>query len=201
VHLDEAFQLISYVWQNPPTYVSFAQQQQQLFDSESRKSARPGSSQVQEQIDQGTQVDVETSKRALSLANEIYQTSSDSLVELAQQGETLDRIESNLNNIHYNLDKSDKLLRGIESLPAYIGNALKKKKRPPPPAPVKNDHSIKIKKAPTPPMDIEILCKNKDDSCILFNHIRTLLSHSPRLISSLTTHSPSLSSTAATVRH
>jgi hypothetical protein len=40
VHLDEAFQLISYVWQNPPTYVSFAQQQQQLFDSESRKSAR-----------------------------------------------------------------------------------------------------------------------------------------------------------------
>ena len=48
---------------------------------------------------------------------------------------------------------------------------------------------IKIKKAPTPPMDIEILCKNKDDSCILFNHIRTLLSHSPRLISSLTTHS------------
>jgi hypothetical protein len=164
VHLDEAFQLISYVWQNPPTYVSFAQQQQQLFESDSRKSARPGSSQVQEQIDQGPQVDVETSKRALALANEIYQTSSESLVELAQQGETLDRIESNLNNIHYNLDKSDKLLRGIESLPAYIGNSLKKKKRPPPPAPVKNDHSINIKKAPTPPMDIEILCKNKDDS-------------------------------------
>lgn len=57
--------------------------------------------------------------------------------------ETLDRIESNLNNIHYNLDKSDRLLRGIESLPAYIGNAMKKKKRPPPPAPVRNDHSVR----------------------------------------------------------
>lgn len=46
---------------------------------------------MQEQMDQGVQVDVETSKRALALANEIYQTSSESLVELAQQGGTCTR--------------------------------------------------------------------------------------------------------------
>jgi len=42
--------------------------------------------------------------------------------------EKIDSIENSLEGINAKLDKGDRLLRGIESLPAYIGQSLKKQK-------------------------------------------------------------------------
>jgi len=83
------------------------------------------------------------------------------LNELETQAESIDRIENHVENIHANLDTSDRLLRGIESLPAYIGNALRSKQKPKPP-PTATDRSINIKKQEKH-MDIEILYKKKND--------------------------------------
>jgi hypothetical protein len=177
VHLDEAYKLIYYLWKNPPSVVSVNVNDEILpgikkdgrlssaiqSEIDNTNTTNNQNDQTQEQMTT-PQVDVATSKRALRLAQEAVQLGSDSLNELSQQGEALDRIETNLNMMEYQLNQSDRLLSGIESLPAYIGNAIRKNKQPPPPEPVKNDHSVKLKKQPIPNMDIEILCKNKDDS-------------------------------------
>ncbi len=171
-------------------------------------NAGPGSSQVQEQINQGTQVDVETSKRALALANEIYQTSSDSLVEIAQQGGTSSDVPLLLIahwtdrrvvvQKHWTASKATwttftttstratDCCAALSRCPPTSATRWRRKndRHPLPPWRTITRYAmdinassyhplmswqINIKKAPTPPMDIEILCKNKDDSCILFD--------------------------------
>lgn len=42
--------------------------------------------------------------------------------------EQIDRVENNVESIHANLDKSNRLLRGIESFPGAVVNSLTKDK-------------------------------------------------------------------------
>jgi hypothetical protein len=85
------------------------------------------------------------------------------LEDLSLQAEKLDSIENTIEGIHAKMDKSDRLLRGIESLPAYIGQSLKKQKERRVKL-IKEDRSVKVGKGKDPTMDIEILCKKADDS-------------------------------------
>lgn len=110
-------------------------------------------------------VDTQATKEALRLAEEALATGSETLTELSRQAEQLDRIENTIEGIHGKLDRADELLRGIESLPAYIGQSLRKSK----PRRVKRieaDRKIVVKKGAAPTMDIEILCKLPNDSLV-----------------------------------
>lgn len=53
---------------------------------------------------------------------------SHSLTHSCGYAEKLDNIENTIEGIHAKIDKSERLLRGIESLPAYIGQSLRKQK-------------------------------------------------------------------------
>jgi hypothetical protein len=84
-------------------------------------------------------VDTDSSKNALRLASQARDMGTATLAELTIQAgfptffllfflflEQIDRIENNVEKIHSELDKSNKLLRGIESLPGAISNAMSK---------------------------------------------------------------------------
>jgi len=75
-----------------------------------------------------TQVNTAAVKEALADLVSVEQMGIDTLVELENQARTIDNIENKLEDIHAHMDRTEKLLRGIESLPAYIGNSLNKKK-------------------------------------------------------------------------
>eukprot|EP01126_Amoeba_proteus_P064609 TRINITY_DN9068_c0_g1_i1.p1 TRINITY_DN9068_c0_g1~~TRINITY_DN9068_c0_g1_i1.p1 ORF type:complete len:542 (-),score=102.42 TRINITY_DN9068_c0_g1_i1:36-1661(-) len=111
------------------------------------------------------EVNVAASKEALGYALEAERTASDTLTILAEQGEQIDRIEAGLDRIHFKLDRGERLLRDIESLPAYLGNSLwekSNKRKILTPA----QRNLAVKKGKSPPMDIEILCKMPDDSLV-----------------------------------
>jgi len=90
----------------------------------------PNASQPNGAVDAGNgqqqqvRLNTEATRQALSLVNETVSMSAATLQEVQRQAEQLDRIERNVDNIHANLDKSDRLLRGMESIPAYFGNKV-----------------------------------------------------------------------------
>uniref|UniRef100_A0A6B2L835 t-SNARE coiled-coil homology domain-containing protein n=1 Tax=Arcella intermedia TaxID=1963864 RepID=A0A6B2L835_9EUKA len=110
------------------------------------------------------QVNTGAARQALSLLQETEQMGAAALMELEKQAEQIDRIENSVENIHSNMDKAERLLRGIESLPAYIGNSMRAKKEvvKKPNTPV--DRKLVVQKGPVAPMEIEILCKKLDCS-------------------------------------
>jgi hypothetical protein len=63
---------------------------------------------------------------------------------MAWLSETIDRIEANVESIHANLEKADKLIRGMESLPAYIGQKFRKKGAKPPPVVDPPDRTVRL---------------------------------------------------------
>jgi hypothetical protein len=102
-------------------------------------------------------------KEALSNLVISEQLGAETLSELENQARVIDNIENTLENIHGQMDKAERLLRGIDSLPAYIGNSLNKKKDKVRPK-ITEDRTVEVMKRVTPPMEIEILCKNVDCS-------------------------------------
>jgi archaellum component FlaC len=102
-------------------------------------------------------------KEALASLVSTEQMGAETLVELEKQARTIDNIENTIEDISAKLDKTERLMRGIESLPAYIGNSLSKKKDTTP-VKISQDRSIQVAKRTAPPMEIEILCKNVDCS-------------------------------------
>eukprot|EP01100_Stratorugosa_tubuloviscum_P015663 TRINITY_DN918_c1_g3_i1.p1 TRINITY_DN918_c1_g3~~TRINITY_DN918_c1_g3_i1.p1 ORF type:complete len:210 (-),score=122.00 TRINITY_DN918_c1_g3_i1:117-746(-) len=69
------------------------------------------------------QVDLETSKNALRIAQETEQMGQQAMTELARQGEQLDRIENDVEKVHYNLEYGDRLLRGM-SITGWLKNTF-----------------------------------------------------------------------------
>jgi hypothetical protein len=67
-------------------------------------------------------VDTKTSENALRIALEAREMGIDTITELEYQAEQIDRIERDVENIHANLDKGDRLMRGIESFGGYLKN-------------------------------------------------------------------------------
>jgi hypothetical protein len=114
-----------------------------------------------------TKVNVEATERALRDLQEVHNMGADTLRELSTQAETIDRIELGIDNIHASLDKTHKLMRGIESIPSYIGNSLSKRKDQ---DNKRNttvlDRTIVVAPGKLPSLDIEILCKLPNDSLV-----------------------------------
>lgn len=121
-----------------------------------------GQVQAQQQP-QEVRVDVEKAREALRIAYATRDVTGDTINKIEQQGQQLNRMEAHLDNMSANLDQSERLIRGMESVFSYIGNKMKKGQQQPPPVVDYGNRAIKIEKL-EPPLDIEILCKNPDDS-------------------------------------
>eukprot|EP01097_Dermamoeba_algensis_P003008 TRINITY_DN2212_c0_g1_i1.p1 TRINITY_DN2212_c0_g1~~TRINITY_DN2212_c0_g1_i1.p1 ORF type:complete len:473 (+),score=122.95 TRINITY_DN2212_c0_g1_i1:216-1634(+) len=112
---------------------------------------------------QKVKVDTEASKNALKVALQIREMGTETLVKLQEQGEQIDKIEHSLENINNRLDKTDRLLVSLESLPGAIYNALTEDKTKGPTAFVPGDRPLGFKPR-LPPVDIQILLKHANDN-------------------------------------
>jgi len=115
---------------------------------------------TQSQVKTTVQVDMETTRNVLRTANNIRDIGSTTLVAMKEQAETIDRIENDVESIHHNLEQSDKLLKGIESVPYSIRNAFSKDQ----PSFERKfvDRTLEVKKE-YPPADYDILEKQPND--------------------------------------
>eukprot|EP01105_Mastigella_eilhardi_P011014 TRINITY_DN2539_c0_g1_i2.p1 TRINITY_DN2539_c0_g1~~TRINITY_DN2539_c0_g1_i2.p1 ORF type:complete len:499 (+),score=128.22 TRINITY_DN2539_c0_g1_i2:73-1569(+) len=76
----------------------------------------------QEQITE--EVDLEASALARQRALEARQITQDTMEEISQQGEIIDDIEHDVERVHNQLDKSNRHLRGIESVHGTLANKV-----------------------------------------------------------------------------
>jgi len=114
---------------------------------------------------QRVKVDVETSAQAVQTALYAREMGADTLNELSRQADVLDRIEHDVENLHANLDKADRQLRGLESFGGGLKNVMTrdKTKRN---NPVFNriDRTIHLKNFVPKEINVNILFKHEDDS-------------------------------------
>lgn len=133
------------------------------FGQSSSSSAINGDLQAQAMAQQEARVDVEKAREALRIAYSTREITTDTVNRLEQQGQQLHRMEAHLDNMSSNLDQSEHLIKGMESVFYYIGNKMKKSGQNAPPVFDYGNRAMKVEKQ-QPPLDIEILCKNSDDS-------------------------------------
>lgn len=110
----EAYELITYLWQNPPNYVdldainkyeaSLAQQAQNNQQMQMQKPA----------------VNTALADSLLSLALDTDMTQNSVMDTVARQGEQIDRIGQTIDTIDGKLQRADHLLKGIESYRYYM---------------------------------------------------------------------------------
>ncbi|GAM24446.1 hypothetical protein SAMD00019534_076210, partial [Acytostelium subglobosum LB1] len=117
---------------------------------------------VQQQT-QYTKVDTESTRQALRIALETRETGISTMHEMSHQAEMIDQIEYNVENIHGNLDKSERLLKGIESFGGAISNAMSKEKVPDRQPYQSVDRSLKVRPRDEPSVEIDILEKLPND--------------------------------------
>jgi len=115
-----------------------------------------------------TKVNVEASEQALRDLRDVHTMGTETLQALATQAEQIDRIETGVESIHGGLDKTHKILKGIESLPSYIGNALAKKDKGKSfeAVPSKPERIIAVPTSKPSSLSIEILCKLPNDNLV-----------------------------------
>lgn len=159
---DEFFQLVIYLWNNPPSYVTLPAETKPQPSASNSNPFGGGPSSVSggrsfgggsdssggfddpnQMQDQAVRVDVALARTALRTANEAKEMGTATLLELQSQAEQIDRIEGNVDRINARLGETSQLLRGIESLPAYIGNKFKKDKKKPPPIMEPPDRTVR----------------------------------------------------------
>eukprot|EP01088_Endostelium_zonatum_P021241 TRINITY_DN826_c2_g1_i1.p1 TRINITY_DN826_c2_g1~~TRINITY_DN826_c2_g1_i1.p1 ORF type:complete len:529 (-),score=137.71 TRINITY_DN826_c2_g1_i1:177-1763(-) len=107
-------------------------------------------------------VDTKASRLALQKAREARGLGVESLEMLADQAEQIDRIEDKVGNINYNLDKSDRLIRGMEGIGGVIKNQFSS-------GPVRKttgkvDHTIVIPEKRIAKITVDILIKHSNDN-------------------------------------
>lgn len=161
MHRLETFQLLLYLWKNTPQSINKEELDILFTIPEFVNGENEQKYDVGKEEDSLT-LNTDLSKKTLQLAIEIQQKTMDTMVKLNEQGEQIARIENKVDNINTNLDKTEKLIRGMESTLSYIGGKFGRNKDPPPVFAYKNK-SLKVD-ANSKPVDIEILCKNADDS-------------------------------------
>jgi len=166
-HRDEAFTLLTHLWKNPPMFYDPPSIEEDINRANKNKQ------QAELQQQQGrvsVKVDTESTKMALRLVNETRETGISTLNELSLQAEIIDNMENNLDNIHSNLDRSDKLLKGIESWGGAISNSFdkdfKKKGGPVDGKGDPIDRTLQVRKREEPALDIDILEKLSNDSLV-----------------------------------
>ncbi|KYQ96754.1 GRAM domain-containing protein [Tieghemostelium lacteum] len=167
-HRDEGFALMYHLWKNPPMIYEPAKIREDE-EEKAKKQAKNRESQIyqQQQKVMSPKVDTESTKQALRYAIETKEVGISTIDELSRQAEMIDNMERNIENIHSNLDKSERLLKGIESVGGAISNALSKDKTkggPNLPTPV--DRTLQIRRRDEPPLDIDILEKLKNDDLV-----------------------------------
>eukprot|EP00005_Dracoamoeba_jomungandri_P001206 CAMPEP_0174250716 /NCGR_PEP_ID=MMETSP0439-20130205/801_1 /TAXON_ID=0 /ORGANISM="Stereomyxa ramosa, Strain Chinc5" /LENGTH=503 /DNA_ID=CAMNT_0015330857 /DNA_START=27 /DNA_END=1534 /DNA_ORIENTATION=+ len=109
-------------------------------------------------------VDTQTSENALRIAHDTLAMGIDTMDELEYQAEQIDRIESRVENIHYNLNRGERHLRGIESLGGHFINTISSDKKKGKPTYLHQDRMVAWAKSRPDTLDIPILLKMKDDS-------------------------------------
>lgn len=118
-----------------------------------------GQNQVQEQV----KVDTNASRNALRIALETRDIGAATMGELSYQAEVIDLIERDVENIHANLDKANRLVRGIESVGGSVANAFSSDKN------YKDmqyvDRTLVSKRIEVP-VDIQILWKLSNDALV-----------------------------------
>lgn len=133
------------------------------FGQSSSSSAVNGQMQTQAMAQQEVRVDVEKAREALRIAYSTRDVTTDTINKIEQQGQQLHRMEAHLDNMSTNLDQSEHLIKGMESVFYYIGNKMKKNGQTAPPVVDYGNRAMKVERQDLP-LDIEILCKNPDDS-------------------------------------
>eukprot|EP00026_Physarum_polycephalum_P001563 Phypoly_transcript_01565.p1 GENE.Phypoly_transcript_01565~~Phypoly_transcript_01565.p1 ORF type:complete len:546 (-),score=84.07 Phypoly_transcript_01565:1662-3230(-) len=118
----------------------------------------------QQQQQQQVKVDVETSRNALRIAMETRDIGAATMSELSYQAEVIDLIERDVENIHNNLDKANRLVRGIESVGGTIANAFSSEKKTG--RDVQFVDRTLVSKRIEVPVDIQILLKLKNDDLV-----------------------------------
>jgi hypothetical protein len=181
-HRDETYNLIEYLWKNPVTYTELNDD----FTSFSRKSVPVSKSlngefsnnpvnhgenenrnyrysdNVSQQVQTTMKLDTQSTKNALRIASQARDMGTSTLTELTLQAEQLDRIENNVEQIHSNLDRSNRILRGIESFGGAISNSVTKDTTSNFVPGQFKDRTLEIKKD-IPPLDFNILEKLNND--------------------------------------
>ena len=123
--VDETLLVLNHIWKYPPSYIRL--ETEDIEEEEDEIGVRTGG--VSQSLNpfggdggkKSLYVNVDGSKRAVRLANEAKDKGVEILAELDRQAEQLDRMESTVDNIHANLDKGERHLRGIGS----AGGAMK----------------------------------------------------------------------------
>jgi len=87
------------------------------------------SAQQQQQQQLPPAVDTQTSRNALRVAMQTREIGAATMNELSYQAEVIDIIERDVENIHNNLDKANRLVRGMESIGGSISNAFTNEKK------------------------------------------------------------------------
>jgi len=105
---------------------------------------------------------VNTGENALRLAYETREIGIDTIEELERQAEQIDRIERGVENIHSNLDKGDRMIRGIEGLGGHFLNQVTTQKKRE--MPTFQERKIEWAKKRPQKLDIPILEKLSNDS-------------------------------------
>jgi hypothetical protein len=107
-------------------------------------------------------LNVDKAKEALALVQETEAMQKETMKQIAEQGELLDRVEDKLNDIHENLKRADHLMKGIESLPYYLFGGSAKKEINDKREKLKKDRTIKVPEGSPPIIEIDALFKNGD---------------------------------------
>eukprot|EP01113_Clastostelium_recurvatum_P035821 TRINITY_DN5030_c0_g1_i3.p1 TRINITY_DN5030_c0_g1~~TRINITY_DN5030_c0_g1_i3.p1 ORF type:complete len:526 (-),score=113.14 TRINITY_DN5030_c0_g1_i3:54-1580(-) len=117
---------------------------------------------VQEQTST-VKVDTTSTRNALRLAYEAREIGTATMSELSYQAEVIDLIERDVERVHANLDKSDRLLRGIESVGGGLKNALSSEKKGKDMQYI--DRTLVVTKEDVP-VDVDILWKQPNDMLV-----------------------------------
>eukprot|EP01133_Synstelium_polycarpum_P013382 gene13382-15741_t len=175
IHRDETFNLIYHLWKNPPLFYdpndaeeeSMRSFQQSISGKSGSRTSGGGNGQQgqQQQQVQYTKVDTESTRTALRLAMETKDTGIATMNEMSMQAEMIDNIERNVEHIHSNLDKSERLLKGIESFGGAMAMSMSKEKSSPDTHNQPQlDRTLQMRRREEPATEIDILEKLPNDS-------------------------------------
>lgn len=151
---DEAFDILNHLFKHIPTYTKKSEREE-LLGGEGEGGVLDGM--TGELLQLANPVNTGASRSALQKVYEAQQMGVAGLEELARQEEVINRVNDNLDNIEYNLSKTDRHLRAIEGAGGAIANAFTRN-------PKKGDYSYEreaagyeIKKVKKPELKISIL--------------------------------------------
>eukprot|EP01126_Amoeba_proteus_P034923 TRINITY_DN3504_c0_g1_i16.p1 TRINITY_DN3504_c0_g1~~TRINITY_DN3504_c0_g1_i16.p1 ORF type:complete len:392 (-),score=71.26 TRINITY_DN3504_c0_g1_i16:541-1716(-) len=157
-HAKEAYEIVLYLWQNPPNYIDL-----DTIDKYETTLSQATSSQGQQAQLNRPVVDVAAVDTLLSLALDASTTQNDAMVTIARQGEQIDRIGQKIETLEGKLQRADHLLRGIESYKYYMFGKQKGKDVQ------AREVSLKVQTLKLPPntpptIELDVLYKKPDDS-------------------------------------